>query len=217
MTHDSKPGISKKSKFKFDVALATELKQAARKAGATLSDIKQLARADVLAEILPALRGWARVVAHQEFVNGEEIRYVIDSGMDFNVRYHNFLGDIKLERRGDGLVLNGKRILLCQDPEQSQHPKPSREELYKLLRKRYGERLLSSSVQIYLFNHPELVPNSFKEKDIFFWGTLGSRTHSNTLYVPWSRWTDNIDRNTKDEESLDSFCEGDFYVAVLEA
>lgn len=49
------------SDLKLDVGLANEIKMAARRAGATSSDLKKLVTGDMFAHILPVLRGYAEV------------------------------------------------------------------------------------------------------------------------------------------------------------
>jgi hypothetical protein len=78
------------------------------------------------------------------------------------------------------------------DPEKVQlHLEPEQQNGYikgDLLRERLkGKLLLNARLLDYLFAHPELIPEEWKGRAIFFWGTV-YRNSGGGLHVRYLRW-----------------------------
>ena len=125
------------------------------------------------------------------------------------------LGEIRSVLRGNAKILTIKHIIDCDaDPhvpdgwEVEEHQKggqfewdPSRIALYlsdgqkngkviegkKLRKELEGKPVLNANVLDYLFAHPELIPEEWKEKAVFFWGTV-YRYSDGGRHVRGLRW-----------------------------
>jgi hypothetical protein len=103
---------------------------------------------------------------------------------------HKKMGkDVPLERRGDDLYLNGKKIVFRLS-EQQKGGYIKGEELRKELQDKV---VLNANVLDYLLAHPDLIPESWKKDErgntrfIYFWGTI-YRDSSGSLYVRYLCW-----------------------------
>lgn len=74
----------------------------------------------------------------------------------------------------------------------------------KLRKKLKGKPVLNANVLDYLLKHPELIPDEWKFKEIFFWGTTYRHGHGATgsRFLYW---------DVHDEKWDDSFCHPDDY------
>ena len=90
---------------------------------------------------------------------------------DWTVEYHNHIDSF--------------------DPSQlSLHLEPEQEKGYikgEVLAERMKERGLNSNVLQYLYEHQELIPESWKGKWVYFWGTI-YRDAGGRLFVRCLRW-----------------------------
>lgn len=97
---------------------------------------------------------------------------------------HRKGGKVKLERRGDDLYANSKKVelFLSDGQEGSKCVKGT------ALRKELADKqVLNATVLDYLLAHPELIPESWKGKFVFFWGTI-YRVSGGGLYVRCLCW-----------------------------
>ena len=98
-------------------------------------------------------------------------------------------GVVRLERRGDDLYLDGKKIELHLSPKQKKGTIGGND-LRKYLE---GKPVLNAAVLDYLLAHPELIPDSWKKNKegntlyTFFFGTIYRRADGN-LYVRCLCW-----------------------------
>jgi len=87
---------------------------------------------------------------------------------------HKGTGVVRLERRDDGLYLDGKKVELYLSPKQKMGTIVGND-LRKCLE---GKPVLNAAVLDYLLAHPELIPESWKKNEegqtlcTFFWGTI---------------------------------------------
>ena len=95
------------------------------------------------------------------------------------------MGQLKLEKRGDDLFLNGKKLVLHLSKRQQNGKVIEGYELRKELTK---ATILNACVLDYLLKHPELIPDSWKGKFIFFWGTIYRHSDGN-LFVRYLLWS----------------------------
>lgn len=58
---------------------------------------------------------------------------------------------------------------------------------WQIREKLKGQPVLNACVLDYLLKHPELIPDEWKHKEVFFWGTIYRDAHGN-LFVLCLRW-----------------------------
>lgn len=104
---------------------------------------------------------------------------------------HEGSGIVRLERRGDDLYLDGKKIELHLSPKQKKGAIGG----HALRNYLEGKPVLSASVLDYLLAHSELIPDSWKANEAgnilytFFWATIYSIAGGD-LYVRCLCWVD---------------------------
>lgn len=111
-----------------------------------------------------------------------------------NIEEHRGVGISKIERNGDDLYLDGKKITLYLAEEQ----KKNRGRIVgdELFLKLASLPVLDANVLDYLLKYPKLIPESWKIDDqgrplyIFFWGTIFSTSDDRTLHVRHLSWKD---------------------------
>jgi hypothetical protein len=156
----------------LDVGQANEIKLAARRAGATNADLKRLSEGDVFAQILPVLRGFGEVMIIKHIIDCDAKPFVPDG---WKVEEHIKGGQFKwdssqIEPYLDKSQKNGKSIV--------------GNKLRELLA---GKSALNANVLDYLLANTELIPEEWKGKYIFFWGTV-YRNSDGRLYVRYLYW-----------------------------
>jgi hypothetical protein len=156
----------------LDVGQANEIKLAARRAGATNADLKRLSEGDVFAQILPVLRGFGEVMIIKHIIDCDAKPFVPDG---WKVEEHIKGGQFKwdssqIEPYLDKSQKNGKSIV--------------GNKLRELLA---GKSALNANVLDYLLANTELIPEEWKGKYIFFWGTV-YRHSDGRLYVRYLYW-----------------------------
>jgi len=110
----------------------------------------------------------------------------IPSDYNWTIERHIKSGKVRLERRGDTLYVDGKKVILHLVKQQTRNGVILGHELCKELEK--GKLvLLSANLLDYLLEHPELIPDTWKGKAVFFWGTVyrGSDGSLNVRYLGW--------------------------------
>lgn len=105
------------------------------------------------------------------------------------IETHRTAGTVLLERRGDDLYVNGEKIELFLSERQKGNGRIVGTEL----RKELADKLvLNANILDYLLAHTELIPESWKGKCVFFWGTEYRGSDGNLcarcLYWPGVRW-----------------------------
>ena len=164
--------MEKDNELMLDVGQANELKMAARRAKATNADLKRLSEGDMFALILPVIRGTAEVVAK---------RHVIDCDVDpFTPN-----GWKVEEHRKDGqLEWDPEKITLHLDDAQKNGVIEGND-----LRSNFKNvPVLNANVLDYLLANPHLISEEWKDKYVFFWGTI-FRRHDGYLYVRFLGWS----------------------------
>ncbi len=111
----------------------------------------------------------------------------IPSGYSWTIERHIKGGQVRLERRGDTLYVDGKKVILQLVKRQTRNGVIQGHELRKELEN--GKLvLLNANLLDYLLEHPELIPDAWKGKVVFFWGTI--YRHSVGPIVRFLRWDD---------------------------
>lgn len=108
---------------------------------------------------------------------------------------HRKMGKIKLELRDGKLYANGKEVIRYVSPNQTGNfQRGNVIEGHKLREELKGKQALNACIRDYLFEHPELIPESWKEGVTYFWGTIAlwrdpMYPHSGgDLYVAYLQW-----------------------------
>ena len=159
----------------LDVGQANEIKLAARRAGATNADLKWLSEGDVFAQILPVIRGTAKVV---HTINCDADPF---TPVGWIVEEH---------RRSGQQEWDPKKIKLHLD-EAQKNGMIKGDELRKHLN---GLPILNANVLDYLLTNPHLIPKDWEGKCVAFWGTIyrdsgDGRLHVRYLYWNSRRWS----------------------------
>lgn len=158
----------------LDVGQANEFKLACRRAGYTNADIKKLCEGDTLAQFLPVLKGHANIV---------KVKHIIDLDADPFVP-NNW--KVEEHTMGDKFELDFTKIVLYLDEEQQSGGVIVGN---KLLKKLKGKSALNANVLDHLLANPSFIPEEWKGKFIFFWGTI-YRYSDGYLCVRFLSWRD---------------------------
>lgn len=143
----------------LDVGQANEIKMAARRAGATNADLKKLSTSDMFAKILPVIRGLAQVVIAKCLINCDADPFLPDG---WRVVAH---------QKGGQLELDPSRIRLYLSKGQKGDKCIGGHDLRKELE---NQPVLNANVLDYLLSHQDFIPESWKSKVTYFWGTIYS-------------------------------------------
>lgn len=174
-------------RFIMSCRQAAEFDFALERNGWTPDDVKWLSGGDTLAHILRVRRGTHEIKA---------IEHTLDLATTPQLPFteaavieHKGTDVVRLERRGDDLYLDGKKVELHLSPGQ----KKGRIGGYDLRKYLETKPVLNAAVLDYLLAHPELIPESWKRDEegntryIFFWGTI-YRNAGGDLYVRYLCW-----------------------------
>ena len=147
-------------------------------------DLRRILNDDVVVhDMVKVLRGSVVVQAIEHVVDCDVDPY-IPSGWSLKDEgaEHRKGGMVKLERRGDDLYVNGKKIELFLAEGQKDGIKGHQ------LRSMLAEKLvLNANILDYLLKNPKLIPESWKDKYVFFWGDV-YRDSDGDLYVRYLFW-----------------------------
>jgi len=177
------------SDLMLDVGQANELKMAFRRADYTSEEVKRLSEGNILGEVRNVLRGLAEVKPIDHAIDHSKTPKFPFNGA--SVEEHRGTGVSKLERRGDDLYLDGKKILLHLEKSQ----KDDSIQGHKLREKLAKQTVLDANILDYLVEHPELIPDTWKQDEegrtryVFFWGTVFRHADGN-LCVRCLCWGD---------------------------
>jgi hypothetical protein len=156
----------------LDVGQANELKLAFRRCGYTNAEIKKLCEGDTLAKLLPVVKGLAQIVISKHLIDCDANPFVPEG---WKVEQH---------RKGGQLEWNPERIALYLSKGQQDGKYIGGHKLRKELE---DKPVLNACVLDYLLAHPDLIPESWKGKVVFFWGTI-YRSADGGLYVRCLYW-----------------------------
>ena len=162
------------SDLMLDVGQANELKLAFRRAGFSNDDIKRLCEGKVLTDVRSVLRGHASVTIIEHVIDCDADPFVPD---DWSVEEHRKGGAFKwdTEAQRDALYLSKQ-----QQGGQYIEGNKLRKELAK-------KPVLNANVLDYLLANPHLIPEEWKGKAVFFWGTI-YRHRGGNLFVRYLVW-----------------------------
>lgn len=168
----------------LDVSQAHEFKLACRRAGYTNADIKRMCDGDLLGRLLPAVRGTVDIVITTHTIDCDADPFVPDG---WKVEEH---------QKGGQLQWDAEKVSLYLCDEQ----RGGSIEGNQLRKKLKGESVLNANVLDYLLANPQLIPDDWKGRYIFFWGTIYRHSlgrpcvrYLHCFGWPWSwnyRWLD---------------------------
>lgn len=154
----------------LDVSQAAELKLAFRRNGWNNAEIKTLSEGDLLADVLKVVKGQAEIKTIEHLIDCDAAPY---TPPDWEVESH---------KKG-GLWKWNPKLTLCLSKKQKKGSIVGND-----LRKELANQpVLNANVLDYLLAHPELIPEEWKGKAIFFWGTI-YRNSGGDLYVRCLCW-----------------------------
>jgi len=165
--------------FVMSARQAAELDHAFERNGWTPAEVKQLSSGGLLADFRQVLLGNATIIDRQRFDHIKALaeamipqlktEHLID--LDADPFLPNGWKGVENHQKGDQLTWNkdAQKDALYLSERQKQSPWLKGHELRKELGKK---PVLSANVLDYLLAHPELIPEEWKGKYVFFWGTI---------------------------------------------
>lgn len=156
----------------YSIGQMNQLGDALEAAGFTPDDVTKLRSFPGLADIKKVLAGTSQIVA---------VRHVIDCDADPFVPEN---WSMESHKRHGSLEWNPDTVRLYLDDGQKNGKWTKGTELRKKLE---SQPVLNANVLDYLLAHQELVPDSWKDKAVFFWGTV-YRYSDGHLYVRYLYW-----------------------------
>lgn len=142
---------------KFSMDIMNKLGNSLEKAGYSETELQQLAQF----EDLEGLR---------LIINGTEKSLVVDHTIDCDADPQLPGGcRVKTHQKGGLYKWDPEKIELYLGPQQSSRNGISCSKLEKIIARK---RVLNACVLAYLLKHPSLIPQSWKNKYVCFWGTI---------------------------------------------
>ncbi len=143
-------------KFVMSSRLAAELDHAFERNGWSAAEVKLLSQGDKLSRMRDVLRGAGKIVDIDHYI--DHVNPYVPEGWRLSVHKHN-----------DKLKWNPENLQLYVHENQIANKGMIGHILFEGL---WRKRVLNANVLDYLLSHLEIIPESWKWKDIFFWGTL---------------------------------------------
>lgn len=155
----------------LDVSQAHELKMAFRRNGWTNADIKALSEGNFLTDVLKLMNGQLEVKPIEHLIDCDDDPFIPD---DWSVEEH---------KKGGMFKFNPEKISLYLSEKQ----KKGNIGGYDLRKELSDKPVMNANVLGCLLVHTELIPEEWKGKYIFFWGTI-YRNSVGDLYVRYLYW-----------------------------
>ena len=155
----------------LDVSQAHELKLAFRRNGWTNADIKALSEGNFLADVLKLMKGQLEI---------KPIEHLIDC--DVNPFIPNGWS-VEDHKKGGMFKFNPEKISLYLSKKQKKGIIGG----YDLRKELADKSVMNANVLDYLLAHPEFIPEEWKGKYIFFWGTIYRNSYG-SLFVRYLYW-----------------------------
>jgi len=147
------------------------LKLAFRRNGWNNAEIKALSEGNILADVLKVIKGQAEIKMLEHLIDCDSVPFPSDG---WSVEEH---------KKGGTFKFNPEKVSLYLSKKQKKGSIEGND-----LRKELANRqTLNANVLDYLLAHPELIPEEWKGKNIFFWGTI-YRDSDGSLYVRCLSW-----------------------------
>lgn len=161
------------SELTLDVGLAYKIKQALSRNGITdVADLDWLATGDNITKMRRVRLGHAEIVTPDHIIDCDANPHVPDG---WSVEEHH---------KGGAFKWNAEGVRLYLDKGQENGEWIEGNKLRKALDK---QPVLTANVLDYLLAKPHLIPEEWKGKAVFFWGTI-YRSRVGNLYVRYLFW-----------------------------
>ena len=170
------------NEFVLGVGPAEKLQTACRRNDCGIELIEWLCASNNLKRVMDIQLGRSEIKSIEHTIDLSADPFLPDG---WKVEEHQKGKVVKLERRGDDLYLDGKRIDLYLSKEQKGGCIGGND-----LRKKLAKvPILNANVDDYLLKpeNQHLIPDSWKGKYIFFWGTI-YRGADGSLFVRYLCW-----------------------------
>ncbi len=164
--------MSAQNELMLDVSQAEELKFAFRRNNWTNANIKTLSEGDFLGKVLEVMKGLAEIIYPEHLIDCDADPFIPEG---WTIEEHKKGGVFKFNPKAISLYLNKKQA------------KGDRIEGNELRKELADKPVLNANILDYLSAHPELIPEEWKGKYVFFWGTIYRDSNGN-LYVRFLRW-----------------------------
>jgi len=148
--------MSANNDLMLDVSQAAELKLAFRRNGWNNAEIKTLSEGDILADVLKIIKGLAEIKMLEHLIDCDALPFVPDG---WSIDEH---------KKGGLFKFDPSKIFLYL----SERQKKGEIGGYDLRKELNGSRVMNANVLDYLLAHPGLIPEGWKDKAVFFWGTV---------------------------------------------
>ncbi|MFA5163599.1 MAG: hypothetical protein WC441_03665 [Patescibacteria group bacterium] len=155
----------------YSVGAMNQLGDALEKAGFTPDEVTKLKQFAELGKIRDLLAGLATISYPEHLIDCDAAPFVPDG---LSVEEHKKSGLLKFVPTRAALYLSKRQKTgyICG---------------HDLRKELAAKPVMNANVLDYLFAHPELIPESWKGKAIFFWGTI-YRDPNGALYVRCLGW-----------------------------
>ena len=174
--------MSDKSESVMSSRQAAELDHAFERNGWTPADVKKLSSGDVLKKVRQVVLGAASIQVTKHLIDLTADPFIPEG---WAVEEHQKPAG----KKNSFFAWDASRVKFHLDPGQKDGKTINGNTLRTKLG---GQQVLNANVLDYLFAHPELVPEEWKDKAIFFWGTIyrnsGGNLYVRCLYWGVSRW-----------------------------
>jgi len=148
--------MSSNNDLMLDVSQAAELKLAFRRNGWNNAEIKTLSGGNILADVLKVIKGQAEIKMIERLTDCDANPFIPDG---WSVEEH---------KKGGMFKFNPEKISLYLSKKQKKGSIDGHD-----LRKELSDKsVMNANFLDYLLAHPELIPEEWKGKYIFFWGTI---------------------------------------------
>ena len=156
----------------YSIGQMNQLGDAFEAAGFTVDDVTKLRSFADLAALKSVVKGLAEIVVAKYIIDCDADRYLPDG---WKVESH---------KKGGSLEWDSTKVRLHLSSNQ-QNGKCI--EGNKLREELANESVLNANVLDFLLKHPELIPEEWKAKYVYFWGTI-YRISDGSLYVRFLSW-----------------------------
>jgi hypothetical protein len=163
--------MSSKNDLMLDVGQAAELKLAFRRNGWNNAEIKTLSKGGILTDVLKVIKGQAEIKVIERLIDCDANPFIPNG---WSVEEH---------KKGGMFKFNPEKISLYLSKKQKKGSIGG----YDLRKELSYKPVMNANVLDYLLAHPELIPEKWKGKYIFFWGTI-YRDSVGNLNVRCLRW-----------------------------
>lgn len=164
----------------YTIGQSNKLMDALENAGFTPGDVTKLQQFKDLAKLKAVLSGLAQIVTTKHVINCDIVPLVPNG---WKVVQHV---------KGGQLEWNPADVELYLDESQKEGKSIKGNKLRQRLAKLIGKRVMNANILDFLLDHPELIPEEWKGKAIFFWGTVYRSSDGNLcvryLYWDGGRW-----------------------------